>query len=326
MDQPSHNTTSLENDWLRNVFIQHYSLQPTAITRIERGITNICFEVTTSQNDYFVKIIRNADHRAIEEELVFTDYLSKHHVALIRPKESNVGRLLYEYDHGAVIVYPFIRGYFDGLTKTINIAYIRSIAKAVAQIHNIKLSGNLPRKRHRVLKRNVIEELFADTREKSETQNFLQRHYIPLRKRIDQLHVPVCINHGDIWPGNFFLTKHFRVKYVLDFEDVEIYHRLNDVAITIQGFCYTANKLSMNKLKQFMEEYTKSIKLESVELEHFFDYMRFSLLWIIGWRYYDFHIRGKNEKERDSYTTAIRRYREMVTMEHAIQRLALSYE
>jgi Ser/Thr protein kinase RdoA (MazF antagonist) len=72
------------------------------------------------------------------------------------------------------------------------------------------------------------------------------------------------VTHGDFHKGNV-LFKNGKLVTLLDFDEVQIAPRVNDVAYALKQTCLAGLTLNSSRVSVFIKEYEKLIKLGKIE-------------------------------------------------------------
>lgn len=293
----------------RKLIEKKYDLVIIDAERVLSGMTNVCFKASSSKGLIFIKKMLRVNRKALAEEFKFIKYLAVRNIPLIFPLETADLELYLQTGKHIYIIYPFI----SGLSDEVNKKRLCTIGRLTSQINSVPVISDLPARRSKRLRRDVWIDFLKHCHDKNLTK-FFRQEFFPLRKRIEKSNLPKSVIHGDIWPRNFLFDKKGVCRYILDWEDVEIYYRLYEVSLALLGFCFPENKINFELINAFLKGYSKDIKLTKKERAALYDYLLLTILAMMAWRYEVFNIQKIDKRYYNAYLQHREKYGKLKDM------------
>ena len=282
---------------IREVLKKFYAIESNDISRLPHGHTNHNFLVT-AKNLYIIKALNpQYEEEMIYKEIDFLKYLKKHEFPLVMALKNNKGTHLVNYKKRFFVVYPYFEHDLNGVT----FENAEDVGALYGRLHNIPVPNHLsPRPDRRMIWKELLE-----SKDKA-IVDFFKKEFLVLEEKISHKKLPKSIIHADAWAPNF-LTKNNSTVF-LDWESVDIHHRLLDLACAARGICYEEEEFDYDLYNTFLRGYTSEVQLTQTEKDTLYEYILYYLLWATSWRYVMFEIRKERKDIYVSYTDHKKKY------------------
>jgi len=236
---------------------------------IKNGLVNYNFILETEKGEFIVRFLGHKLDKYKKQRLMLEskvlNYLKNRNFPYQTPIpiKNKKGKYLSNINNRAFWIYKKIEG--DSFKGKINDEMIKEIAKALATYHkyikNLKINKKDPYifsidwiiKRYSKLKKikikNKEDKLFADN----------SRFFSECLDKINKMNFKtnLTITHSDFQKDNLLFRKN-KVVAILDFDNLEIAPRINEIAYSIKNF-------KKEKQKVFLKEYEKINPLSKKE-------------------------------------------------------------
>ena len=127
----------------------------------------------------------------------------------------------------------------------------------------------------------LIEHFAGEKNQYHDFFHFFEQQTKALEKAA-AANLPIGLIHGDIFPDNT-LFQNNKLIGIIDFEFASTAEVLIEIGVTINGFCFVNNELDMNLLQAFLSSYSKTRKIEPLELNLLHDYILMGTLLMLRW-------------------------------------------
>ncbi len=267
------------------------------IESIKKGLENYNFVLTTNKGKFIVRMLGQKLNEWKKKCLNFQfntlDFLEKNKFPYQIPKPiKNIqGEEISSITMKNFWVYEFIEGktwsYRDKNEKT-----LMEMAKSIALYHKtivklkVEFGGGEEGFRKWIYEglekmKNSNPKDKADKLAK-ENAEFFERIINQMSKR--NFRQNLLANHRDFNGGNF-LFKKGKIIAIIDFDNLEVRPRVNDIATSIEYHCFTKGKFDKKKMNLFLETYEKYNPLTKKEKEIIPYYMLQELCAEFRWVY-----------------------------------------
>ena len=290
----------------KQVLKTFYNLKLIDSSEIKMGVSNMNYKIIADKGTYVLKRMnKNKKEDELKEELNYLNYLSDSKIPVVLPIKTEKGDFI-PYESFILALYPFI----NHKTDQVSIENIGEVGKIIGKVNKLPINDLKPRPSNRFIWKELVEKS-AD----KELVEWFLKEFQPYNEKFSELDLPTSIIHGDIWTGNVLFDKDNQLICVLDWESVDIHHRLFELGIVVIGCCYINEKLDLNIFNEFLRTYSKEIQLTDLEKEMFFDYLCYVTLWGISWRYVKFNIRKIDERFYDYHLLLLERYKNLKSLD-----------
>ncbi|MCP4440640.1 MAG: homoserine kinase [Aureispira sp.] len=250
-----------------------------SVERMSKGFANINYKVVCVQQTVLFKNYFDNNPTQINYEIKVLQKLKKSGIPCATPLSNSNGKYLEKTDKGIVILYEFI----EGEEPELNTNNVAEIAKAMAQMHNIQDLEELVHTNQYSLDFGL--QVLAQYPHKKEEFPEICSYVESEMKHLDEaikIPLPKGIVHCDIFTDNT-LFRNGKLLAILDFETVCTDHCLIDIGTAVNGFCYVNNELDTQLLEVLLEHYQKVRRLELLEKELVYYYIRWGIYTIVSW-------------------------------------------
>lgn len=283
-----------------------YNIDLLDTSEITSGISHINYKVKTDKGVYVLKKMnRNNKQDEIHEELNYLKYMFESGIPVILPVKTEQGYFI-PYGEHLMLLYEFI----DHKTDQATYDNIGQYGKIVGKINSLPIASHL---KPRPTRRQIWKEFVEKSDEKELVSKFLKK-FMPYHEMFSNIELPTSIIHADIWSGNILSDYDDDVKCVLDWESVDIYHRLFELSIVIIGCCYVDEQLNFDMFNQFIKNYQREVELTDTEKNLLYDYLGYSILWCVAWRYVMFNMRKIDKRFYDFHIPMYERFESLESM------------
>jgi homoserine kinase type II len=273
----------------------------TKITPLSLGISNSNYKVELIDRQVLLKISNDKNKSQLEDEQSILLYLNQiGYQYSLKPYQTKMGQLVYEYGKYFGVIYPFVEGIPPGPSDMT----CREVGMALAKLHHLKhdkiVIGTL--RRHEEVgfgareildytKSSKCPEDFKDAFNQFFPDSLLTFIEAPFEKGII---------HGDLYYDNT-LFDHNHLSTVLDFEQAGVGEYILDLGISISGTCLEKGRIILPLVNSYLEGYESIRPLNSLEKKHLNDAIILGLMSISLWRIKRFKEGNLNPLMSDSY-------------------------
>jgi len=262
------------------------------ISEISSGYANENYKLLTDEGVFLFRICKRQPLASMLFEMKLLDLLKKNNFKTAFVIKNKLNNHFLETNEGFVIVYQFI----SGSTPHVNQFTASEIAAELAKLHSIPTT-ELPHKQNFI----NIQRAFSLI-EQHKTSEFQYNDIISdyetklkwLQPKLNQ-QLPQGAIHADIFPDNTIFVGN-KLAAIIDFEEACIDSFLFDIAMTINGFCYTNNTLNYKLLSVFLKEYQNIRKLTHQESELLPIYINWAAIGMVSWHLGEL-LKQRNEKQ-----------------------------
>lgn len=262
-------------------------------SRLKKGYANANFKVEAEAGNFVLRRYHHLDDEGVQYVIRLIAHLHEMQIPLPEPILNRKGKLINETKEGPVVLFHFVEGREpEKMPGT-----VAEIAKA-----NARLSLLDSKKFERANPINL--ENCEAVLEKLDTAPFQfpelfdsYRKFMHLLRPILQEPLPSGLVHGDIFTDNT-IFKNGKLKAIIDWEMASTDHLIFDAAMTINGFCYTENRLDEKLLQIFVDSYQQVRPFTLRERELLPRYIQWAAVSMASWHLENQLIFDGNEKQR----------------------------
>ncbi len=277
--------------------------------KIEKGYSTCNFVLKTGQEKYFFKQYRFDDLERMKEVHRAKEYFFNGGIPIIFPKRDRGGNTFVEYQGKYYALFPFINGRIIE-EENFTAEALESLGKILAEIHILGQKKEIPRMRKEFNGWNE-EKFFKNTeqilkgflkkKEKNQTDVFVEEM---VRKKIVIAEKTHCfykdfgfkndhLIHGDYYDANVFFDENDQVKYVFDFEKVQMAPRIFEVIRSVDRICFggASVKQNLKRAKQYLQAYHKKYPLQKEEFEEGMVFYFFTRVYSV-WAEEEYYLKG----------------------------------
>lgn len=195
------------------------------------------------------------------------------------PVPDKTGKMLLIMDDLPVSIYDFV----EGKTPELNSETVTEAATTLALLHTVD-TVTLPQKQNTIRPEEVsrlVERFPVAPNPLPDIFHLFTRLWKQLEPFLHHK-LPTGLIHGDVFPDNTLFEGN-KLKAIIDFEQFCIDQLLFDVAMCINGFCFTNNRLNPSLLEAFLSAYNQKRPMESIEKELLQPYIQWTALGMALW-------------------------------------------
>ena len=240
---------------IKSVFKDDIKEEITDLKRIEGGIANIVYLVTTPKNKYVAKIYRKCIDRKATEE--FIKVCNKNNISVL----NSINSTFYEIGNSCLCIYEYIEG--KHIKKLTN-PQIESI------IDFIKIDKTTDIKCNTLLdKVNFYYDELRNMETKKVDRNIIDellRRYMKLQNY--SIFYDNEIIHGDLTPTNIIWNdKGFTI---IDLDEATIFTKLYDLVVFAIKFSKTGKDIDIKLAKKILKPFDKYTKIDIINIWNFY--------------------------------------------------------
>jgi len=231
----------------------------------------------TNKGKYVLKIFIQSNLSNVRYQNKIIDYLSNVGIPVPENILNNNGKEITRFGGRNVLIQKFIEG---RERKPLSFKLVKEMAKNFAKMHKAMLKFKINRdeklnvSRYKALK--LPDEARFDYAREFQKEALNNFHKIPLR-RLRKCHI-----HGDISSVNF-LTGGDKLKAIIDWEEAHYGILVYDLAVFITQNFVKNGLILRKKIKLFMEEYQKVMKISDYEMNAIYYLIKYRLVIVIHW-------------------------------------------
>jgi Ser/Thr protein kinase RdoA (MazF antagonist) len=238
------------------------------------ALENTVFKIKTTKNNYILKIFGKKDFKTIKQQTIIQEHLQKNNPI---PKIilNNSKKSISFYNNNYIQIQEFVKG----KRVKLNNSLIKDFGKTIGNIDND-------------LKKLRIKNFFPFGKEfefkkmktvSNEKMNLAKEHKKLLSelKKLDKKKLSKSIVHGDINLDNSLIYKN-KINAIIDFGDSHTGYLITDPMIFICDEIITS-KMNYNKIRIFLKEYEKKIRLNSEEKKAIYYFSKLRCIYSMDW-------------------------------------------
>lgn len=262
-------------------------------TLIKGGLVNHNFDLVTNKGSFIIRILGHEmtdwKKERLRIEFAVLDFLGKNSFPyeVPNPIMNRKREILTKFGKKTLWVYKKIEGepgerrgnYLKEAAKALSVyhKYIKKFnIKGYSQSQNDEWLFQKYREMARVRSKRGIDKLMLKN----------LKFFNQLLKKLNNLnfHENPIPNHRDMSRRNLLFEKN-KVIGIIDFDNIEIMPKVNDVAYSIKSFCDEKDRINKGKMKTFLEEYEKLSALSKKEKELIIPYILRDNCIVFWWFY-----------------------------------------
>jgi len=262
---------------------------------LKQGFANENYCIVTENGTFLFRIQQQLTVEDIEKEHQILRILKSIDFPAAYPVPDKTGKTLHVVDGHPVSLYDFV----VGKTPELNSETVAEVATTLALLHTVD-TVTLPKKQNSIRPEDVphlIKRFSAAPNPLPNIFDLFTRLWIQLEPFLHQK-LPTGLIHGDVFPDNTLFEGN-KLKAIIDFEQLSIDQLLFDVAMCINGFCFTDNRLNPLLLEVFLYAYNQKRPMENIEKELLQPYIQWTALGMASWHLrYHLIFRADNRQEK----------------------------
>ena len=228
---------------------------------IKEGIENTNYFIKTSKQKLILTIF---EKRVRKQDVPFfvnlMDALSKKKIKSPKPIRNKNNKTIFQINNKPAIIVSFL----DGKSKK-KLSYKNcfNVGKQIAKFH--KISSRIKLKRKNTLNYNEWVKIFDKIKKNYPNYSKKLKKYLKIYKQNKPRKLSSGIIHADLFPDNIFF-KNDKFSGFIDFYFSCNSPYLYELAICINAFCFTQNKINKLKIKKLLQGYMSINKISNKEL------------------------------------------------------------
>ncbi len=260
-----------------------------------QGFANENYRIVTEKGTFLFRIHRVQKMVEIRKEHLLLRMLKSVDFPAAYPVPDKTGETLLIVAGLPVSLYDFVAG----MTPELNSETVAEVASALALLHTVD-TATLPEKQNTIRPEDVshlVERFPVVPNPLPDIFNLFTRLWRQIEPYLHQK-LPTGLIHGDVFPDNTLFEGN-KLKAIIDFEQFCIDQLLFDVAMCINGFCFTNNRLNPLLLETFLSAYNKNRPMENTERELIQPYICWTALGMASWHLrYHLMFRADDRQEK----------------------------
>ena len=228
------------------------------------------YELVTTKGKYILKLLN--DIKSMKKQLELIDYLYQNKILVVKNIKSINDKEVFKFQNKNIIIQDFVEGSHP---KTYPNALIIDIAKNISKMHKVLIKNKNEDKKIK-FKREILskdtEKIIVDK------SNGLNNQL----NNINQIRLKKAIIHNDLSEVNL-LVKNNKLKSFIDWDDFGYNILVNDISVFIAHSFIRTKLVKKAKIKLFLKEYQKLIKLNSEEKKAVYYLVKYRIFGILQW-------------------------------------------
>jgi len=244
-----------------------------------QGFANENYRIVTEKGTFLFRIHRVQAMNDITNEHLILRMLKSVDFPAAYPVPDKTGETLLIVDGLPVSLYDFV----TGKTPELNLEVVAEVASTLALLHTVDTAA-LPQKQNTIRPEEVsrlVERFPVAPNPLPDIFHLFTRLWRQLEPYLHHK-LPTGLIHGDVFPDNTIFEGN-KLKAIIDFEQFCIDQLLFDVAMCINGFCFTNNRLNPLLLESFLSAYNQKRSMENIEKELLQPYICWTALGMVSW-------------------------------------------
>ena len=262
-------------------FVQdHFGLALTKISKIESGVINTNFKVSTDHGrKYIFRVYNNRVREQVYFEKEVLNYLIK--FRFISPKliHSRTKEQVLLFENKPCVMYEYIDG---KIQETFDNSLIFKIGAIEGRLHNILIDFKPtafkpswePTDLPDLIARHGAKFIKSGFPSAREITDFVEKE---LTKYSFPNNLPSGVTHQDIKPENVVLNNN-EIVGLLDFDNSYVGAFIHDITTTIIWTCFENHELKQDAVHSLLKGYSQERKLTRIEKENLLHAIKFRLV------------------------------------------------
>ena len=259
---------------------------------LEWILENQVYILRTNKGRYILKLLNNINLKSMKQQLELIDFLYKKGIPVVKNIKYNCGGEIFRYSRKYLVIQDFVKGYHP---KRYSNTLIKDVAMNLAKMHKVLLNSRFKkgnRKKCIFKKRDLSKDI-------NPSIVGIQSELIKNLNKINQQKLRKAIIHGDISEVNL-LVKNNKLNAIIDWDDSDYSSLVYEIAIFIAHSFIRSERIYEDKIKFFLREYQKYIKLNKEERNALYFLIKYRLFGILYWylKYSKIHPNKTHELEK----------------------------
>ena len=228
---------------------------------IKEGIENTNYFIKTSKQKLILTIF---EKRVRKQDVPYfvnlMEMLNKKKIKCPKPIRNNNNKAIFQINNKPAIIVSFL----DGKSKKkLSYKNCLNVGKQIAKFHQI--SSRIKLKRKNTLDYNEWVKIFDKAKKYYPNYSKKLKKYLKIYKQNKPRKLSAGIIHADLFPDNIFF-KNDKFSGFIDFYFSCNSPYLYELAVCINAFCFTQNKINKLKIKKLLQGYLSINKINNKEL------------------------------------------------------------
>jgi len=269
----------MEHAIVKNILRDYNLGSLEKIDELSPGYANRSYRLETDQGVFLFRWILEKGIEDLHTEISLLNALKVIDYPTAYPINRADGNYITHSAQGFVVLYDFIAGKQPGLSETVG----EAIGEAVGRLSSFEPPDRFRRKNTITIVQNIdlSESLSMAPYQYPDIYDFFREQTDYLSNGIE-LGLPMGLIHADVFPDNTIFNGD-QLKGIIDFEEACWDELLFDLAMTINGFCFPENNLSLPLLTSLVQGYSNNRKLSPEEWDALPIYIQWTAHGMLSW-------------------------------------------
>jgi Ser/Thr protein kinase RdoA (MazF antagonist) len=243
---------------------------------LENVLENEVHILLTTKGKFILKQLNEINLKEFENQIKFIDFLYSKKIPVTKNIKNKKSKNISLHNGKNLIIQRFIEGKHP---EKFDNSLIEDIAKNIGKMHKALLNSKFNKnKNHNYTKRTLGVGIDKNT------INKIQGTVLNNLKKINFQKLKATKIHGDLSEINM-IVKHNKLKSFIDFDDSDYDYLVYEIAIFIAHCFVRSDIIYKEKIKLFLKNYQKYIKLNDEEKRATYYLIKYRLLGILCWHF-----------------------------------------
>jgi len=269
-----------------------------SLKRLNEGLANRNYKLTTTQGHFLMKVCDEKSPEELAVQVRALEHLKKHDYPTPYIIPLSDGRKFYMNNSVRVIIYNFVKGKSGKPSPKIT----AEIGAAMGRLHLLPPISDLPRFN---LDLTVIANFLAEIINTDvESHSFVRtlREACETLKEVNNPSLAEGMLHADLFADNAIFDDDENLVAVVDWEEVCEGKFILDVGMAAVGNCFPdGSHFDYELFSKLVKSYQSVRALTAIEVQLLPLYVKYSILLLAFWRFRQFNVRLKSEKQALKY-------------------------
>ena len=270
--------TNLKKEDFKSILENYEIGEYKSDKHIWQALENTVYELRTTNGKYIVKISEKSKPSFLRYQIKIINFLKEKGLPVQEYIKTKSGKYIFFYKHKNILINKFIEGKIDvKLDKDLVIDIAHKLGLLNKYLLKIKLTGKYTWGKDYQFKplreRAGIIGKFNFTKE--------EKKLLKDMKKLKRNKLRKSLIHGDFHPSNFVI-KNNKLVGIMDWDDMREDFLVCEVSLFIVHSLASKN-LDEEKIKLFLKEYQKIVKLNNEEKKASYYLMKNNCLMTIAW-------------------------------------------
>jgi homoserine kinase type II len=259
---------SILSHYLIGMYVSH--------KHIPKALENTVYFIKTTKGTYILKIFEQTREKSIKNQTKIQEFLASKNNSVPKIILNNFGKGIGYYNKKPIQIQEFAKGKRVKLTNYLIKEYGKCIGKVDSDLMKLNLPNFYPwGKEFEFKQMKIFSCKKIDL--KKEHEKLLKEI-----KRLDKEKLSRSIIHGDLNLDNSLVYKN-KINAIIDFGDSHTGFTVTDPMLFVCDEIITPEKINYAKIKLFLREYEKYIKLNNEDKKAMFLFAKLRCLYSMNW-------------------------------------------